>query len=76
MGNVFEQTLTSCFAWVLIPNHFHLLLKIGATPITKGMRKLLTGYVVTFNHRHRRHGHLFQNSYKSILCQEESLIVR
>lgn len=25
----------------------------------------------TFNRRHRRHGHLFQNRYKSILCQEE-----
>jgi hypothetical protein len=35
------------------------------------MRRLLTGYAVTFNRRHRRHGHLFQNRYKSILCQEE-----
>jgi hypothetical protein len=31
----------------------------------------LTGYAVTFNRRHRRQGHLFQNRYKSILCQEE-----
>ena len=35
------------------------------------MRRLLTGYAVSFNRRHRRHGHLFQNRYKSILCQEE-----
>jgi len=35
------------------------------------MRRLLTGYVVSFNRRHRRHGHLFQNRYKSILCQED-----
>ena len=35
------------------------------------MRRLLTGHAVTFNRRHRRHGHLFQNRYKSILCQEE-----
>jgi hypothetical protein len=32
---------------------------------------LLTGYAVYFNRRHKRHGHLFQNRYKSILCQEE-----
>ena len=76
LGNVLEQTSTSCFAWALMPNHFHLLLKAGATPFTKGMRKLLTGYAVTFNHRHCRHGHLFQNRYKSFLCQEESSIVR
>ena len=31
----------------------------------------MTGYAVSFNRRHRRHGHLFQNRYKSILCQED-----
>jgi len=35
------------------------------------MRRLLTRYAVTFNRRHRRRGHLFQNRYKSILCQED-----
>jgi hypothetical protein len=35
------------------------------------MRRLLTGYAVTFNRRYKRHGQLFQNRYKSILCQED-----
>ena len=35
------------------------------------MRRLLTGYVVAFNRRHKRYGPLFQNRYKSILCQED-----
>jgi putative transposase len=35
------------------------------------MRKLLTGYVVNFNRRHRRYGHLFQNRGKSIVCEED-----
>jgi hypothetical protein len=39
------------------------------------MRRLLTGHAVYFNRRHRRHGHLFQNRYKSILCQEESYLL-
>ena len=39
------------------------------------MRKLLTGYVVNFNIRHKRHGHLFQNRYKSIVCQEDAYLV-
>ena len=43
-------------------------------PISRVMRKLLTGYAVTFNKRHRRHGHLFQNRYKSILCEEETYL--
>lgn len=71
LGNILSETKTPCFAWALIPNHFHLLLKTANVPITTIMRRLLTGYAVSFNRRHRRHGHLFQNRYKSILCQEE-----
>ena len=59
------------YAWVLMPNHFHLLCKTEKQPLATSMRKLLTGYVVNFNRRHRRHGHLFQNRYKSIVCQED-----
>lgn len=39
------------------------------------MRRLLTGYAVSYNRRHRRHGHLFQNRYKSILCQEDPYLL-
>jgi len=35
------------------------------------MRRLLTGYAATFNRRHGRTGRLFQNRYKSIVCDEE-----
>jgi len=65
------ETDTRCYAWALIPNHFHLLLKTGRVPIATVMRRLLTGHAGFFNRRHRRHGHLFQNRYKSILCQED-----
>ena len=71
LGNILTETQTSCFAWALIPNHFHLLIRTGATPISTIMRRLLTGHAVSFNRRHRRYGHLFQNRYKSILCQED-----
>lgn len=59
------------YAWVLLPNHFHLLCKTRHRPLSSSMRKLLTGYVVNFNRRHQRYGHLFQNRYKSIVCQED-----
>ena len=39
------------------------------------MRRLLTGYAVNFNLRHKRSGHLFQNRFKSILCQEDSYLL-
>ena len=59
------------YAWALLPNHFHLLCKTRNRPLSSSMRKLLTGYVVNFNRRHQRYGHLFQNRYKSIVCQED-----
>lgn len=71
LADLLMETRTSCFAWALIPNHFHLLLRTGNVPISLLMKRLLTGYAVNFNRRHNRCGHLFQNRYKSILCQED-----
>jgi REP element-mobilizing transposase RayT len=75
LGGILVDTKTPCLAWALIPNHFHLLLRTGATPISSVMRRLLTGYAIYFNRRHRRSGHLFQNRYKSILCQEDAYLM-
>jgi len=71
LAQIISETDTICYAWVLMNNHVHLLLKTGLVPIAAVMRRLLTGYAVSFNRRHRRHGHLFQNRYKSFLCEEE-----
>ena len=65
------ETQTQCLAWAIIPNHVHLLLRTGRVPIALAMQRLLTGYAVSFNRKYRRHGQLFQNRYKSILCQED-----
>jgi hypothetical protein len=52
-----------------------LLLKTGLTPVATLMRRLLTGYAQQFNRRHRRHGQLFQNRYKSFLCEEDPYLL-
>lgn len=75
LGAIVEDTGTICYAWALIANHFHLLLRTGTAPIATVMRRLLTGHAVSFNRRHRRQGHLFQNRYKSILCQEDPYLL-
>ena len=75
LGDILPDTKTSCYGWSLIPNHVHLLLRTGTVPISTVMRRLLTGYAVTFNRRYQRHGHLFQNRYKSILCQEDPYLL-
>lgn len=71
LGAVISETKTACFAWALMPNHIHMLIRTGHTPISTVMQRLLTGYSVGFNRRHKRHGHVFHNRFKSILCQEE-----
>ncbi len=75
MGEILLDTGTTCFAWSLMPNHFHLLFRTGNVPVSTVMRRLLTGYAVWFNRSRRRYGHLFQNRYKSILCQEDSYLL-
>jgi len=69
------KSSTRCFAWALLSNHFHVLLQTGEMPLSTVMQRLLTGYATAFNLRHHRHGHLFQNRYKSILCQKESYLL-
>jgi len=75
LGETLLSSSTPCYAWALMPNHAHLLLRTGTIPIAGIMRRLLTGYAVTFNRRYRRHGHLFQNRYKSVLCEEEPYLL-
>ena len=75
LAMILEETQTQCYAWALIPNHFHLLLRTSLTPLSKVMRRLMTGYAVTFNKRHKRSGHLFQNRYKSVVCEEDPYLL-
>jgi len=65
------ETSTLCYAWSLMTNHVHLLLRSGRTPLSRFMGRLLTGYAVSYNKRHKRHGQLFQNRYKSVICEED-----
>ena len=68
------ETQTICYAWTLMSNHAHFIFRSGTEGISNLMRRLLTGYAVTFNKRYNRHGQLFQNRYKSIICQEDTYL--
>ncbi len=75
MRKLTRETGTRILAWALMGNHVHLLLFSGPASISVFMRRLLTGYAIGFNLRHRRNGHLFQNRYKSILCEEDTYLL-
>jgi putative transposase len=74
-GKVAEETGTKILAWALMNNHVHLLFFSGSSGISKFMRRLLTGYALRYNRRHQRNGHLFQNRYKSIICEEGTYLL-
>ena len=66
-----EKTQTKIYAWSLMSNHAHLLLRSGPSGLAQYMQRLLTGYAGYYNRQNGRHGHLFQNRYKSIVCDED-----
>lgn len=72
MGTLAQTTETKIYAWALMDNHAHMLIKSGGRGLPDYMRKLLSWYAQYFNRRHKRSGHLFQNRYKSIICEEDT----
>jgi putative transposase len=71
LGNLSQRFQTAIYAWALMTNHAHILLRSGPQGLSSFMRKLLTGYAGGYNRRHHRYGHLFQNRYKSIVVDED-----
>jgi len=71
LGWLASELQTAIYAWALLTNHAHLLLRSGPHGLPPFMRRFLTGYALAYNRRHHRHGPLFQNRYQSIVCEEE-----
>jgi putative transposase len=65
----------SLYAYVLMSNHFHLLLEVDQVPTARILQSLLTGYVRRFNKIHHRRGHLFEGRYKAIVCDRDSYLL-
>lgn len=59
------------YAYVLMPNHFHILLQVAEKPLSKVMQSLLYRYTSYYNRRYHQVGHLFQGRYKAIVCDKE-----
>jgi REP element-mobilizing transposase RayT len=65
------------FAWrlhgyVMMGNHYHLIVETPTPTLSRGMRHLNGVFTQAFNRRHQRVGHLFQGRFQSILVEKES----
>ena len=70
-----EQYQVVCHAWVLMNNHYHLLLETPQANLAKALRHLNGVYTQAFNRRHHRVGHLFQGRYKAIIVEKEKYLL-
>lgn len=67
---------TEVHAFVLMDNHYHLLLRCRGASISENLRWLQTTYAARFNWAHQRHGHLFQGRFKSVLIHDDGALDR
>jgi hypothetical protein len=68
--------LSTCLMTAKIPSTLRGSLFRGASVLSTFIRKLLSSYATGDNRRHKHHGHIFQNRYKSIVCEEEPYSLR
>jgi len=71
-----ERFEIDVFAYVLMGNHYHLLLKTNRANLSRSMQWLGVTYTRRFNLRHFRSGHLFQGRFKSIIVQNDAYLMR
>ncbi|NNL75442.1 MAG: hypothetical protein HKO68_03805 [Desulfobacterales bacterium] len=76
LGEIAERFEIDIFAYVLMGNHYHLLIRTKRANLSKAMQWLGVSYTRGFNDRHARSGHLFQGRFKSIIVQNDAYLVQ
>lgn len=71
LGEMRERFGVDLMAYVLMPNHYHLLLRTPRGNLSRSMGWMQTTFTSRYNRLYRRSGHLFQGRYKAQLIQEE-----
>ena len=69
-----RESESQILAYCLMGNHFHIAIRVAITPLGAFMRRLMGGYAGAFNHRHDRHGHLFQARHKANLYLDDKYL--
>jgi len=69
-----EMFNVDIYCYVLMKNHFHLLLRTGEANLGRFMQSLLTSFTITLNKRNNKSGHLFQGRYKAQLVEDHGYV--
>jgi len=76
LGEMSERFEIDIFAYVLMNNHYHILLRTNRANLSKSMQWLGATYTRRFNNRHKRSGHLFQGRFKNIIVQNDAYLMQ
>lgn len=74
LAETVEHHDVTCHAWVLMDNHYHLLLETPAANLSLAMKHFNGIYTQKFNKKHHRVGHLFQGRYKAIVVEKDNYL--
>jgi putative transposase len=66
-----DELKVDCFAWALMPNHWHLLVRAPSHGLSDFVKRLNHRYSLRTNLRHERTAHLFKNRFGSVLQESE-----
>ncbi len=75
MGNISLPLAARYLVWVVMTNHYHLLVETPDSNLSKGMRYLNGVYTQRFNRLHLRVGHVFQGRFKAILVEKDAYLL-
>ena len=76
LGEMSERFETDIFAYVLMGNHYHILLRTHLANLSRAMQWMGATYTRRFNNRHLRSGHLFQGRFKNIIVQNDAYLMQ
>lgn len=75
MRNAVDVDGVEMFAYVVMSNHYHLLLRTGEEPLSKVMHRMNTRFSKYYNLKAARTGHVFEGRYKSIAVQNDNYLL-
>ena len=76
IGEMSDRFDVDIFAYVLMNNHYHILLRTNNANLSKAMQWMGVTYTRRFNNRHARSGHLFQGRFKSLIIQNDAYLIQ
>jgi REP element-mobilizing transposase RayT len=74
IGKNIDKSGYLLYAWCFMDNHYHLVVRINNYPLAMFMRSINGPYAQYFRKRIKTRGYLFQDRYKSIVCQDQNYL--